>query len=87
MNVHHELSVDDKYFMTLIKETLSETNPSLIDKSVRQNVQTEYKIMQSKNEKDLREYWSKFKTSIPSSVDLWNIFDKAIERHHEVLIG
>lgn len=73
--------------MPLVKETLSETNPSLIHKSVRQNVQNEYKLIQSKNEKDLREYWSQFKTRIPSSVYLWNIFDRAIKRYHKLLIG
>lgn len=76
--------------MPIIKEIVKETQskPVVKPKSLSQRLQKEYDYIQWKiSENDLQTYWSQFTKHIPSSVNLWNNFHKAIKRYHENLVG
>ncbi|VVC39685.1 Dynein regulatory complex protein 1, C-terminal [Cinara cedri] len=84
-DVNHELYIDNKYFIPMIKEIMEELPSKQFSNS--QNVQKQHDCVQRDiPEDDLREYWAQFSTYIPSStIDLWNILYKVIGRYNEIL--
>lgn len=87
INTKHELFIDNKYFIPIIKDILKEIQKS---KTVnREKYREKHNFVQWElNKDDLQTYWSQFIKNVPkSSMILWDMLDKEIRKYQRILVG
>lgn len=89
-NAKHELYIDQKHFIPVMKEVVKETRSKglIKPKSLSRRLQKESNFIQWQiSENNLQTYWSHFTKYIQSKNDLWETLYDAVRRYHEVLVG
>ncbi|KAE9523356.1 hypothetical protein AGLY_016304 [Aphis glycines] len=88
-NSNHELSIDNKHFIHIMKEIIKESRSTRFPKlkSLYQRFKKEYNFIQWKiSENDLQEYWSRLVKYIPNSVDLWKMYYEELSHYYRFLV-